>query len=58
MCFKIYLKIKDTNAKFLNIANQELCRKINNIYSTNVSYIPLSKDVTKKPYLYISINLS
>ena len=38
-------EIKNTNVKFLNIANRDYDGKINDIYATDVTYIPSPKDV-------------
>ena len=45
-------KIKNTNVKFLNIANQDYDGKINDIYATNISYIPSPKDVRENLFTY------
>ena len=37
------VKLKNTNVKFLNIANRDYEGKINDIYATDVSYIPSPK---------------
>jgi len=47
-------EIKNTNVKFLNIANQDYDGKINDIYATDVSYIPSPKDV-RENHIYLSV---
>lgn len=47
-------EIKDTKVKFINIANRDYDGKINDIYATDVSYIPSPKDV-KDNHVYLSV---
>ena len=47
-------EIKNTNVKFLNIANRDYDGKINDIYATDVTYIPAPKDV-RENHVYLSV---
>ena len=47
-------EIKNTNVKFLNIANRDYDGKINDIYATDVSYIPSPRDV-RESHVYLSV---
>ena len=47
-------KRKNTNVKFLNIANRDYDGKINDIYATYVTYIPSPKDV-RENHVYLSV---
>ena len=47
-------EIKNTNVKFLNIANRDYDGKINDIYATDIPYIPSPKDV-RKNHVYLSV---
>ena len=47
-------EVKNTNVKFLNIANRDYDGKNNDIYATDVSYIPSPKDV-RENHVYLSV---
>ena len=47
-------EIKNTNVKFLNIANRDYDGKVNDIYATDVSYIPSPRDV-RENHVYLSV---